>query len=95
MIYFTVNNDPTLVSPVYIGAAVDLDPNTIFVGQLQFTTGTAYPTSSMTPSSLYGYQNMSSSSTNATGFSFGVFNYVIKIPPGSLYGYNFQASKYI
>lgn len=92
VIYFTLNNDPTLTSSVYIGASVDLDPNTIFVGQLQFTKGLPLPIATIVPS-LYGYQNTSSSNTSVTGLAFGATNYVIKIPPGSLFGYNFKTCK--
>jgi hypothetical protein len=44
--------------------------------------------------SVYGYLNTSASSSSATGRSFSVVNYVVKIPPRSLYGFNFQASTY-
>ena len=98
MVYFTINNEPTLTSSVYIGAAVDLDPNTIYVGQLQFNTGNSLPTASNpSPGSsstrVYGYQNTSSTNSTITSRSFGLINYVLKIPPSSLYGYNFQTSR--
>lgn len=90
VVYFSLSNDSTLTTQNYIGAAVDLDPNTVYVGQLLFTNGLYLPQSSMTTGSLYGYQNTAASNTTVTGRSFATIDYVIKIPPGSLYGYNFQ-----
>lgn len=95
MIYFSLHDDPTLPAQNFIGATVDIDPDTVFVGQLQFTTGGALPNASLGGPTLYGYRNTSTSNSSAAGRSFNVINYVFKIPPSSLFGYNFQTSIYI
>lgn len=94
VIYFQLSNDPTLPTQNYIGASVDIDPNTVYVGQLLFTTGTPFPTTSLSSGTLYGYTNTSTSNTTVLGSSFGATNFVIKIPTNSQFGYNVQTCKY-
>lgn len=91
VIYFALNNDPSLTSQNYIGATIDFDPNTVYVGQLLFTTGTSLPTTSPAVNSIYSYVDTSTSNLTITGRSFGVINFVIKIPPSSLYGFNIES----
>jgi hypothetical protein len=90
VIYFKLENDPTLTTQNYIGVAVDLDPDTIYIGQILFNTGSILPLASAT--SAYGFVNTTTTNTSVLGQQFALSNFVMKITPSSLNAYNFVAS---
>lgn len=92
MIYFKLQNDSaTLPTQNYFGAAVNIDPNTIYVGQILLNSGSNLPLGGST--GVYGFSNTAQSNTTVVGQSFALSNFVIKVVPGSLNAYNFQTSK--
>lgn len=90
MIYFrTIEH---ISSSYLVGVGVEYANNQLNVGVITLNSNQLLPLVS-DYSGVYGYVNISNSSYLATGRSFSVVNYVLKIPPSSLFGYNFIASK--
>lgn len=89
MIYFQLDDDPTVPTTNYISVGLQFTDTQIYVGQIQFTKNvpikTANPSASM-------YAFVDSSSLSVTGGTFGLSNYVVKINPNTAYSYNLVAS---
>lgn len=79
------------VSSYLVGVGVEYGEIWLDMNIFSFNRLSTLPINS--GSSIYGYLNTSNSSLQATGRSFAVLNYVLKIPPNSWYGYNLQAGK--
>ena len=96
MIYFQLENEPSLVaSPqTYVAVGIQYTDSQIFVGQNFYTLDTtnALATAPAT-NSLYGYLDTINSITSISGRGFVSTTYVFKAPPSSLYGYSFLTSE--
>ena len=95
MIYFQLENEPSLVaSPqTYVAVGIQYTDSQIFVGQNFYTLDTTSASPFITPpspSSLYIFQDTSSVST-INGRGIALSNYVMKIPPKSLYSYSLNS----
>lgn len=91
MIYFQLEDDPSILSANNIAVGIKYTSNQIYVGQLLFYTADALPIASAPVSSVHGYKE-NTTTIAVTGGSFSVANYVLKVPPSSSYGYNFETS---
>lgn len=89
MIYFQIIEN--IQKSYLMGVGVEYGPNLLSMSILQLSMFGQLPYSVAT--SIYGYVNTSSSDLVTSGRNFSVVNYVVKIPPQSLYGYAFEASK--
>ena len=88
MIYFQLDDDPTVPTTNYISVGLQFTDTQIYVGQIQFTKNV--PIKVANPNPTYAF--VDSSSLSVTGGTFGLSNYVVKINPNTAYSYNLVAS---
>ena len=98
MIYFQLENEPSLVaSPqTYVAVGIQYTDSQIFVGQNFYTLDTTSASPLITApaaSSLYGYLDTINTITSISGRGFVTTTYVFKAPPSILYGYSFLSSE--
>jgi hypothetical protein len=89
VIYFQLDDDPTVPTTNYISVGLQFTDTQIYVGQIQFTKNV--PIKVVNPSATM-YAFVDSSSLSVTGGTFGLSNYVVKINPNTAYSYNLIAS---
>lgn len=86
-----MDDDPNVPTDNYISVGTRFTLDQIYIGSLKFTkSAVQLPSSPAT--GVHSFINQTSIST--TGSTFAPANLIVKIPPSSLFGYNFEASNF-